>query len=87
MSLRTRVTLTVAFGCYVLLGVASWVMPKRCEALFGESATIMAQALGLPAFWAVSATLNGATMALLLGAMVLVGLGLQKLGQIRAKRP
>lgn len=86
MTLRVRVTLTFAFACYVLMGVASWVMPRRFEAVFGEPATIVAQTVGLPAYWAVSAALNVATMALLLGAMALFALGFQKLGQIQAKR-
>lgn len=85
MSIRPRVTLSVAIGCYVLVGVASWAMPKRFEEAFGKPATIVAQALGLPAFWAVSAALNVAMMLLLLGAMALGGLGLHKLGQIQAK--
>jgi Na+/H+ antiporter NhaD/arsenite permease-like protein len=86
MSLRSRVALFAGLGCYVLVGVASWAMPRRFEAVFGETATIIAQAVGLPAFWAVSAALNVAAMALLLGTMALAGMGLQKLGEIQAKR-
>lgn len=66
----------VALGLILLVfafGAASWLAPATLERLVGRDLVVFTQAVGVPAFWALSAGLNVAIMAAILGLLVLAG--------------
>jgi hypothetical protein len=60
-------------AAYAVVGAAAWLAPSRLERIAGPDFVVFGQTIGLPVFWALSAGVNVAIMAAIVGLLALIG--------------